>query len=474
MSVQASDIKFKKSVVVTDTSANGGRKGQVEIVSGARHNLFPRVSKAERTAGVTRHRKEFWCNENADDDVAYALMLFLEFPSNGGDRFAIGEGSQIDTQGDISSAPPDWLGIGSLETVLSGGETQVNLTMESDDFVFPNDGYLHLTNKFDTGQTVDADVGIGDSVEYGGGTWSKIAATNDIVYPNGLYVGGNVVMTIKGTTNEEWPQLKNYLYEDEDIGDGDGANTSPVLTTLAHNTNGICDQVDKRPVVTATCGAVARTVNVAADGTCSGYCSAGELNMTTGVWTTDITWTTAPDNATDITVTYRENCFKYVGNVVTVYLEDQVANAYTTAKSYGAGCLYIAEVTPASSDWAEVSIAGTYDESGYPLILFNDGTEQDSWTIIFTNDAGAFSCSGANEGSVGTGSTGSDFSPINPNTGQPYFTIDKDGWGGTWLTGNTITFTTDPSVFPIWWREIVPSSTAQESDNLTVLGFYVE
>jgi translation elongation factor EF-Tu-like GTPase len=122
MSVQASDIKFKKSVVVTDTSANGGRKGQTEVVSGARHNLFPRVSKAERTAGVTRYRKEFWCNENADDDVAFDLMVFAEFPSNGGDRFAIGKGSQTNTQGDIATTPPDWLGVGKLETALLGSE----------------------------------------------------------------------------------------------------------------------------------------------------------------------------------------------------------------------------------------------------------------------------------------------------------------------------------------------------------------
>ena len=479
MSVQASDIKFRKSEIVTDTSANGGRKGQVEVVSGARHNLFKRVSKANRTSGVTKYKKEFWCNENPDDDVAFDLMAYLEFPSNGGDRFAIKEGTQVDTQGDIAPDPPDptlpvdWLGVGKLETALSGGELQVNLTMEDDDFVFPNDGYLHLTNKFETGQTIDADVGVGDSVEFSGGTWSKIAATDDIVYPNGLYVGDNVVMTTKDTTKEEWPKLKNYLYENEDIGDGNGADTSPVLSTLIHKTNGICAQVDKLPVVKATCGGVERTVNVAADGSCSGYCSAGQLNMAAGTWTAEIIWTTAPDNLTDILITYRENCFKYTGNVVTVYLENQVANAYTTAKSYGAGCIQTAEVKPLSSDWTEVSVAGTYDEVGYPLILHNDGAERDSWTITFTSPT-AFTCSGAKEGSVGSGVITSDFSPTNPNTGQPYFTIDKNGWGGTWAIGETISFITDPSALPIWWKEIVPPATAQEPDNLTVLGFYCE
>jgi hypothetical protein len=75
---------------------------------------------------------------------------------------------------------------------------------------------------------------------------------------------------------------------------------------------------------------------------------------------------------------------------------------------------------------------------------------------------------------VGTGSISADFSPINPNTGQPYFTVDKEGWGGTWAIGETITFLTDPSALPIWWKEIVPPVTAVENDNLTVLGFYCE
>lgn len=473
MSIQTTDVAFRKSAFITNTISNGGRKGQTLVISGSRHSLFPRVTKEERTDGVTRYRKEFWCNDNADDDVAYDLLVFLESPSNGGDRFAIGEGTQINTQGDIATLPPDWLGVGTLETALIGAEDEVELSMESDDFVFLNGGYLHLSNKFDTGQTVDTDVDIGDSVTYAAATWSKIASTDDIVYPNGLYVGSDTVMTTKVTTNEEWLLLEDYLYTDEDIGDGNGINATPALTNLLHGTNGICSQSSKLPVVTATCGGTSRTVNVDVDGVCSGYCSAGELNMDDGTWTTDITWTTAPDNVTDITIVYRENCFSYTGNVATVHLDGQVANAYLTANSYGSGCIYSSEVKPTSEDWTEVSVAGTYDEGAYPLVLYNDGAERDSWTVTFTS-ATAFTCSGALEGSVGAGSISVDFSPTNSNTGQPYFTVDKDGWGGTWVSGDTVTFTTSPSSLPVWWREIVPVLTAQVSDNLSVLGYYCE
>lgn len=475
MSVSVSDISFKKSAIVTNTTANGGRKSQITVVTGAKHNLFPRVTAAERTAGVTRYRKQFWCNENASDETAYGTLVYIEFPSNGGDRFYLGLGTQTNTQAAmiVTNTMPAWLGCGILQTALSGGESSVALTMENDDFEFPNGGYLHLTNKFKTGQTIDSDVTIGDSVEYSGGTWSKITATTDIEYTNGLYVGSNVVMTVEVTTNEEWICIADNLYEDEVIGTGATGVSAPVLATLAHNTNGICGQLTLLPVVTAVVGGIDKTVNVAADGTCSGYCTAGELNMTTGVWTTDISWTVAPDNGTDITITYRELCYSYSGNVVTVELSGTVANSYLTTNTYGSGCIESGDVACSSSGWTETSALGTYDETSYPVVMYNDGTEYDAWTITFTSGV-AFNCSGLNEGSVGSGVVSSSFSPINSATGQPYFTIDLLGWGGTWVSGDTITFITNPSASPLWLKEVVPAGTAQVSNNLAVLGYYTE
>lgn len=473
MTISESDISFKKSVNVTDTSANGGRKGQVPVISGARHGLFPRVSKTERTNGVTRYRKEFLCNANADDDVAYDVMLFLEFPSNGGDRFAIGKGTQTDTQADLTTNVPIWNGVGSLFEALAGGETSVRLTMENTDFAFENGGYLHLSNKFMVSQTVAADVSIGNSVRNVSGSWVKATATSNINYPYGLYVGSNKVMTVQDSTNEEWLTLANNLYEGEVIGTGDGANATIELSTLTNVTNGIYKQTGGLPVVTATIGGIEKTVNVAADGSCSGFCVSGTLNMANGVWTADIVWNAAPDAGTSITITYKENCFSYSGNVVTVELDEQIANTYAVNNSYGAGCVHESELTTTSSSFTKNTTNGTYDEELIPPILYNDGTEQDTWTITFASST-SFTCSGVGEGSVGSGVITSDFSPTNPNTGQPYFTIDKDGWGGSWEAGDTIQFTTSPSGLPVWWREIVPSGIDAEPNNVAIIGWYLE
>jgi len=478
MTIAISDVKFRKPVTITDTGVNGGRKSSVQRLTNVRHSLFPRVTKAERTAGVTRYRKDFWCNENALDEIAYDVLLYIEFPSNGGDRFYIGRGTQSDIQSEMLLDPPIWGGCGKLNSSLVGGEGSVDLLMEADDFEFRNGGILHLSDKFKTGQTVDSDVQIGDSVTYSGGTWSKIASTTDIIYPNGVYVGSNVVMTNEtGVSNEEFLTIAENLTTDEDIGNGNGSSTSPALTDLANVTNGLVGKAGFQPVITATCGGTQRTVTIDENGDCSGYCSAGQINMDTGVWITDITWTTAPDNATDILATYYDKPYSYSGNVATVELESgvTVANAYSSTNTYGADCVENDddEVKPLVSNWNENSVSGTYDETSYPLALNNDGAEEDQWTITFTS-ATAFTVSGLYAGSVGTGSISADFIPINPNTGQPFFTLLSAGWGGTWANGETLQFRTHPAALPVWWKEIVPAATAAENNNLSIMGWYAE
>jgi hypothetical protein len=484
MTVSANDIKFRKSAIQTDTDANGGRRGMVEVVSGARHALFPRVTKSQRESGLIRYRKQFFCNENPDDEAAYGVLVYLMRPSNAGDRFYLAKGTQRDVQAqfkrktDINTYAATryartWVGCGVLETALTGGENQIQLAMESNDFQFPNDGYLYLANNTMKNQTVDADVKVGDSVYFSAGSWSRVAHTNNINYPYGWSAGAGEVLTIQETTSEEFLRIAKNETLDEIIGAGDGSNVSPALSTLANITNGICRQAGLLPVVKATCGGVERTVTVGGDGLCTGYCSGGQLNIATGAWTTPITWTTAPDNLTDITITYCRAAFSYSGNVATVELSDQVANAYGSGAALGAGCVHQEEVKCSFDSWSKSTAAGTYDEVTYPPVLFNDGTVEDDWTLTFTSGSN-FAVSGAYYGSVGTGSVSSDFNPINPDTGQPYFTIRASGWGGTWQSGESVSFTTHPAALPILLEEEVPAGTEQEPNNMVPIGSYAE
>lgn len=208
MAITIADIKIKRSLVVSDATGNGGLPGVTEILTGVRHALFPRVTPAERAAGITRYRKAFLHNQNSNEDVAYNVMVYPEYPSPAGDRFGIAAATtKGDTQADADEASVAWVGVGSLVANVSAGATSLQLAMESNDFAFPAGGILHISNKYRTSQTIAAGARAGDSVNYNAGTWEKISATNDITYPKGIYLGGTTVMSLEATSSEEWVSL---------------------------------------------------------------------------------------------------------------------------------------------------------------------------------------------------------------------------------------------------------------------------
>ncbi len=465
--VLATELKYYHANNVTNTTANGGPRGTTQIVHGVSQNIFPFVDETERTAGLTRYRQRYLWNRNASNEIARNNKAFFSIPSQAGDRYAMCLGVAGETQAQMLARTKPWVGPFTLQTALSGGESSVAVTVEGDaDIQFINGGYIRLSDAYKFSQTMEAAAVIGDSVEWSGSVWEVIAATEDVTYPKGRYLGDSTVETFTaGTSHSDFLALAENLYEDEDIGDGNGSSTAPALTTLANKTNGIVDfDADMLPVVTATCGSTARTVNVAADGSCSGYCSAGQLDLLTGIWDTDITWTTAPDNSTDITVTYREKCYSYSGNVATIALNGQVPNAYTTALTRGSGVITLASILPYDENWTETSTSGTYDESGYPLAHYNLGAEKDSITITFTG-ATTFTCAGTRLGSLGSGSIGTDFEPVNSVTGVKYFTLYTAGFGGTWASSETIEFDLYGSEMITWLRQLIPAATAAVAEN---------
>ncbi len=472
MSVTIADIKFRKSSMVSDSPSNGGVAGRTLVVSGVRHNLFPRVSKAERTTGFTRYRKEFFCNENAANETAYGSLFYFEVQSTALDRFYLGVGTQKDTQADLSNTT--LVGTGLLSSDVTTGDTSISINMESNDFEFIPGGFLHITDKFMVSQTIDSGVSIGDSVNFNTtlSKWVKIAQTDDIVYPSGILVDSSSVMTIQGSTYEEWLQISSNQYT-ESIGTGDGSSSSPALTTLGHYTNGIFGSSASQPVVTTISGGNTKTVIIDKNGICSGDCTAGQLNMSTGAWTVPISWTDVPDNAADISITYNENPYTYSGNTVTVSLLDPTVNSYSASTARAGGCAFGGDVSTGISDWAETSTSGTYDESTYPVSGDNKGTVEDSWTLTMTSSTD-FDCVGINTGAVSSGTVGTDFTPINPDTGTGYFTLPGAGWSGTWATGDTVNFSTSPAKVPLWLKEVVDAGTPADSNNLFVLGFYAE
>lgn len=120
--------------------------------------------------------------------------------------------------------------------------------------------------------------------------------------------------------------------------------------------------------------------------------------------------------------------------------------------------------------WAEDVVGdpapATYNAIDHPIELNNRGALTERWAIRFRVDATTFDLYGEHLGLIATGTKNADFSPLNSARGVPYFTLREAGWGGGWVAGNTLFFTTVGAEYPIdVVRCVQPSSPAGVDDS---------
>jgi hypothetical protein len=102
------------------------------------------------------------------------------------------------------------------------------------------------------------------------------------------------------------------------------------------------------------------------------------------------------------------------------------------------------------------SASGTFNDSGYPVETYDAGTVSDDWTVEFSS-AADFDVTGSISGLIGSGNINEDFQAA--NEGSYYFRITKEAWGGTWASGDVMTFGTVHSAKGIWIKEEVKAET---------------
>ena len=156
-----------------------------------------------------------------------------------------------------------------------------------------------------------------------------------------------------------------------------------------------------------------------------------------------------------------------IGNIVKLDLEalDVFVNSFTTANTIVAAVIESGDVEPTFDSWSEtVAGDGTYDTTGYPVVLNNIGAVDEDWTLTFTS-ATEFSLTGDTLGAVDTGDVNTIFSPTNTDFSKPYFVLNANGWSGTFASGDVITFTTHASSIPVIHVRVVPAGAAAVANN---------
>lgn len=129
MSIIASELKWYKSTVVTNTATNGGKMSNNQIVDGVKNNVFPDVSQAERLVGITRYRKVFAKLTNAADEVLVNPGFHLTKFTPAQDRVELFVGTHVDVEGDITGSEQKY-GAGSLTSLITAGDTEIVITLE--------------------------------------------------------------------------------------------------------------------------------------------------------------------------------------------------------------------------------------------------------------------------------------------------------------------------------------------------------
>lgn len=112
---------------------------------------------------------------------------------------------------------------------------------------------------------------------------------------------------------------------------------------------------------------------------------------------------------------------------------------------------------------------GTYNDILAPVEVTNIGAVTERWVLRFTSST-AFQVIGEHLGVIDTGTINADIAPINPATGEPYFTLREIGWGSGWATGNIVRMNTVGAEFPVWVvRTIQQGPETEQNDQFTLL-----
>lgn len=164
----------------------------------------------------------------------------------------------------------------------------------------------------------------------------------------------------------------------------------------------------------------------------------------------------------------------------TLQLAQPLYHDFPAGDTWVASAVYLGDLQGRVRAWASYTVdPGNYDDEGdattasynliaYPVAIDNRGSVPERWKIKFTSTT-AFELYGEQRGLVATGSTSADFSPTNPQTGTPYFTIVAAGWGSGWSVGNTVRFDTDAAAAPLWMiRTVLPGQATVDDDQLKI------
>lgn len=135
MTIQSSEILFRKPQEVSNASTNGGRMSFNQYVSATAANVFGNVFSATRTTGNLAnpdYRKICVVVANDNEETLYGAMLRMFMPTRGDDSISFHLGTARDHQADITGTEARY-GVGTLANAVAAGGATLVVNVKSTD-----------------------------------------------------------------------------------------------------------------------------------------------------------------------------------------------------------------------------------------------------------------------------------------------------------------------------------------------------
>jgi hypothetical protein len=162
----------------------------------------------------------------------------------------------------------------------------------------------------------------------------------------------------------------------------------------------------------------------------------------------------------------------YAGDLATIALAAALAGSYPSGAKV-ASCLCPTDIQATVTTPVVTSTAGTLNHTGFPIKVDHIGGVTQNWVLSFV-DPNSYQVVGDTVGNIGAGSITTDFTPVNADFARPYFTLPYRAFGGSFKSGDTLTFTTQPAAIPLWYKRVVPPGAASFSGNQVIVGIDCE
>lgn len=165
----------------------------------------------------------------------------------------------------------------------------------------------------------------------------------------------------------------------------------------------------------------------------------------------------------------------YAGSVATFNILETIQYNFDAASTRVASLLPTSDMKASVTSLAVATVgSGDFDGVLHPIQTFNLSTIQQNWVLTVKGGGTQVNVVGDTVGDQGDFSLSTDISPANPVLLSAYFTLPVAGLSGTFANGDTISFTTIPNSFGIWFKQVVPPATNNLAGNSFRLGIVGE